>query len=90
MLRKLCGTQERLVTLCTHKDPPSTGLFLVKLQRGQVAKVLAAACAAVGFLFIVDVLVTNEAGNHGERHAALCALVWPLSAVNGLVLGQVG
>lgn len=55
-----------------------------------MAEVLAAARAAVGFLFIVDVLVTNEAGNHGERHAALCALVWPLPAVNGLVLGQVG
>lgn len=90
MLCKLCSTLEGFVTLHTHKDPSSAGLLLVKLQRGQVTEVLAAARAAVGFLFIVDVLVTNKAGSHGKRHAALGALVGSLSAVNGLVLGQVG
>lgn len=44
----------------------------------------------MGFLFIVDVLVTNEARGHGKRHAALFTLMRPCSAVNGLVLGQVG
>ncbi len=59
MLRKLCGTLERFVTLHTDKDPASTGLLLVKLQRFEVAEVFVADCAAVGFLFVVDVLVAN-------------------------------
>lgn len=90
MLCKLCGTLERLVTLHADKDPPSTGLLLVELQRGEVAEALAAARAAVALLLTVDVLMTNEAGSHGKSHAALFALVWPHSAVNGLVLRQVG
>lgn len=44
----------------------------------------------MGFLFIVDVLVTNKARGHGKRHAALFALMRPCSAVNGLVFSQVG
>ena len=55
-----------------------------------MAEVLAADCAVVGFLFIVDVLVTNKARSHGKRHATLCALIGPRSSVNGLVLGEVG
>lgn len=90
MLSQLCGALERLVALHADKDPPSARLLLVKLQHGQEAKALAAARAAVGFLFTVDVLVPHEAGGHGKRHAALGALMGPRSAVNGLVLGQVG
>lgn len=55
-----------------------------------MAKVPAADCAVVWFLFIVDILVANETGSHGKRHAALCTLIGPCSAVNGLVLGQIG
>lgn len=59
MLCKLCGTLERLVTLHTDKDRPSTGLILVKLQCGWVAEALAAAFAAMSLLFAVDELMTN-------------------------------
>lgn len=90
MLRKFCGTLERLVALHTDKDPSCTSLLLVKLQRLQVAEALAAASAAMAFLFAVDVLVTDEAGGHGERQATLLALVGTHPAVNGLMLGQVG
>lgn len=90
VLSELRGTLEGLVTLHADKDPSSTRLLLVELQCGRVTKVLAAARAVVGFLLTVDVLVTHEARCHGERHAALCALVGPRAAVNGLVLGQVG
>jgi len=61
VLRKLCGTLKRLVTLYADKDPPSTGLLLVKLQLCNVAEVFAADRAAVGLLFIVYELVTNQA-----------------------------
>jgi len=90
MLCELCGALEGLVALHADKNPPGARLLLVKLQRGEVAKVLAASRASVGFLFAVDVLVTHEAGGHGERHAALGALVGPRSGVDGLVLSQVG
>lgn len=90
VLCELCGAPERLVALHADKDPPSAGLLLVKLQRGEVAEGLAAARAAVAFLLAVDELMANETGRHGESHAALVALVRPHSAVNGLVLRQVG
>ena len=89
MLCKLCGTLERFVTLHTDKDPPSTGLFLVKLQLSEMAEVFAATCATVGFLFAVDKLVTNQAGRHCKCHTALSTLERPHSTVNGFMFGQV-
>lgn len=90
MLCKLGGTQKRPVTLHTDKDPPSAGLLLVQRQLCHVAEVLAAARAAVGFLVVVDELVPNQTGGHGERHATLRTLMRPHAAVNGLMLCQVG
>lgn len=86
MLCKLCGTLERFVTLYTDKDPAGTGLLLVELQLREVAEVLATARAAVRLLVVVNELVTNQTGGHGERHAALSALMRPHSTVNGFVL----
>lgn len=62
----------------------------MKLQFRWMAKVLAAPWATVGFLFIVDELVANQARSHGKCHTTLCTLIRPHAAVNGLVLGQVG
>ncbi|PWA14459.1 hypothetical protein CCH79_00011043 [Gambusia affinis] len=61
------------------KDPAGTGLLLVELQLREVAEVLATARAAVRLLVVVNELVTNQTGGHGERHAALSALMRPHS-----------